>query len=129
MKFSLKSSLKALLACAMVLQAGVIGAKAEGEISNIDPMYISNIESTNTGDPHKPMKLIDNNFNHVDGRWETRWQNQDENKMPVILTFNLDNYFEIEKIILHTDENGGAPTEFVALTDEDNVRCIPCIFL
>ena len=58
MKFSFKSSLKALLACAMMLQVGVISANA-ADLPQIDAANIANVESDKTGTGQSASKLID----------------------------------------------------------------------
>lgn len=121
MKFSLKSSLKALLACAMMLQVGVISAKAEGELSQIDATKIQNVEATdsNISDGRPPQNLIDGN-KESNGRWETTYDPSISNRMPVTITFTLDGLYNVGKVILYTDTNKGAPTDFTVSTSTDN---------
>ncbi len=118
MKFSFKSSLKALLACAMMLQIGVISAKA-ADLPQIEAANIANVESDKTGAGHSTSKLIDGDKT-TNGRWETDYSQDVTNRMPVTITFTLDGAYNVGKVILYTDTNKGAPTDFTVSTSMDN---------
>lgn len=118
MKFSFKSSLKALLACAMMLQVGVISAKA-ADLPQIDAANIANVESDKTGAGQSASKLIDGDKTTY-GRWETDYTQDVTNRMPVTITFTLDGAYNVGKVILYTDTNKGAPTDFTVSTSMDN---------
>ena len=118
MKFSFKSSLKALLACAMMLQVGVISAKA-ADLPQIDAANIANVESDKTGTGQSASKLIDGDKTTY-GRWETDYTQDVTNRMPVTITFTLDGAYNVGKVILYTDTNKGAPTDFTVSTSMDN---------
>lgn len=118
MKFSFKSSLKALLACAMMLQVGVISAKA-ADLPQIDAANIANVESDKTGAGYSASKLIDGDKT-TNGRWETDYTQDVTNRMPVTITFTLDGAYNVGKVILYTDTNKGAPTDFTVSTSMDN---------
>lgn len=106
MKFSFKSSLKALLACAMMLQIGVISAKA-ADLPQIEAANIANVESDKTGAGYSASKLIDGDKT-TNGRWETDYSQDVTNRMPVTITFTLDGAYNVGKVILYTDTNKGA---------------------
>ena len=118
MKFSFKSSLKALLACAMMLQIGVISAKA-ADLPQIEAANIANVESDKTGAGYSASKLIDGDKT-TNGRWETDYSQDVTNRMPVTITFTLDGAYNVGKVILYTDTNKGAPTDFTVSTSMDN---------
>lgn len=118
MKFSFKSSLKALLACAMMLQVGVISANA-ADLPQIDAANIANVESDKTGTGQSASKLIDGDKTTY-GRWETDYTQDVTNRMPVTITFTLDGAYNVGKVILYTDTNKGAPTDFTVSTSMDN---------
>lgn len=118
MKFSFKSSLKALLACAMMLQVGVISASA-ADLPQIDAANIANVESDKTGTGQSASKLIDGDKTTY-GRWETDYTQDVTNRMPVTITFTLDGAYNVGKVILYTDTNKGAPTDFTVSTSMDN---------
>ena len=118
MKFSFKSSLKALLACAMMLQIGVISANA-ADLPQIDAANIANVESDKTGTGQSASKLIDGDKTTY-GRWETDYTQDVTNRMPVTITFTLDGAYNVGKVILYTDTNKGAPTDFTVSTSMDN---------
>ena len=118
MKFSFKSSLKALLACAMMLQVGVISAKA-ADLPQIDAANIANVESDKTGAGYSASKLIDGDKT-TNGRWETDYTQDVTNRMPVTITFTLDGAYNVGKVILYTDTDKGAPTDFTVSTSMDN---------
>lgn len=118
MKFSFKSSLKALLACAMMLQIGVISAKA-ADLPQIEAANIANVESDKTGAGYSASKLIDGDKT-TNGRWETDYSQDVTNRMPVTITFTLDGAYNVGKVILYTDTNKGAPTDFTVSTIMDN---------
>ncbi len=120
MKFSFKSSLKALLACAMMLQVGVISAKAE-DLPKItrDKILLVEADKTDTTFNGGTEGLVDGNMANT-GRWQTEWDSAITNRMPVDIKFTLDGFYEIGKVILYTDGNQGAPTDFVISTSEDN---------
>lgn len=118
MKFSFKSSLKALLACAMMLQIGVISAKA-ADLPQIEAANIANVESDKTGAGHSTSKLIDGDKT-TNGRCKTDYSQDVTNRMPVTITFTLDGAYNVGKVILYTDTNKGAPTDFTVSTSMDN---------
>ena len=118
MKLNFKSNLKALLACAMMLQVGVISAKA-ADLPQIEAAKIANVESDKTGPGYSATKLIDGDKT-TNGRWETDYKQDVTNRMPVTITFTLDGIYNVGKVILYTDTNKGAPTDFTVSTSKDN---------
>lgn len=118
MKLNFKSNLKALLACALMLQVGVISAKA-ADLPQIEAAKIANVESDKTGTGQSALKLIDGDKT-TNGRWETGYSQDVTNRMPVTITFTLDGIYNVGKVILYTDTNKGAPTDFTVSTSKDN---------